>query len=273
MSADPYLDAEGSVESSQPREFYEIVQSAAVTYRIASGTRDIIYNGNTFTASPLARTELPVDVITQHASLTLAIPLSHPLVQRYVQLSSPPRQISVTIYRRQLGVGDEVMFLGLVTSMGIQGHIAKFMLESRFARMMSRRLPILTASRTCPHILYDANCQAIRPTYTVTTTVAFINGRTIDVASLASNADQWARDGELVHVKIPVVNQIATRLTLQSAIPDMLDGDAVTVSAGCAHDIITCRVKFQNQVNFGGFPQLPNRNPFAPNGLGVVEQS
>jgi hypothetical protein len=277
MSADPFLDAEAGVESSQPREFYEIVQSAAVTYRIASGSRDIVYNGQTFTAYPSARTEMPVDIITQPVSLTLALPLSHPLVQRYVSLGSPPRQISITIYRRQLGVGDEVMFLGLVTSMGIDSHIAKFMLESRFARMMSRRLPVLTASRTCPHILYDANCRVNRATYTIATTVAFINGRTIDVASMAGKDDQWARDGELVHVKtgerIPVVNQIGTRLTLQSPIPDILDGDAVTVSAGCAHDVITCRLKFQNQVNFGGLPQLPNNNPFAQNGLGVVEQS
>ncbi len=278
MSTDPYLDVEASVESSQPREFYELVQSAAVTYRIASGTRDIIYNGNTFVASQIARTDLPIDLVTQPGSMTLALPLSHPLVQRYVALGSPPRQIAVTIYRRQLGVGDEVTFVGLITSMGIEGHLAKFLLESRFARLMSRRLPVLTASRICPYVLYDANCTVPRSSFTVAPFVISVDGRVVVVSSMGlGHPDQWAKDGELVHVptgeRMPIVDQVGTQLTLQSPIPDIAVGDALQVSAGCAHDIITCRLTFSNQVNFGGFPQLPNKNPFAPNGLGVVEQS
>jgi hypothetical protein len=53
-------------------------------------------------------------------------------------------------------------------------------------------------------------------------------------------------------------------LTLQAAISGMQIGDAVTITAGCRHDIQTCRNVFDNVPNYGGFPQLPTVNPFKP---------
>jgi hypothetical protein len=39
-------------------------------------------------------------------------------------------------------------------------------------------------------------------------------------------------------------------------------GDGLKLTAGCDHVIQTCRTKFANEVNYGGFPWIPTRNPF-----------
>lgn len=277
MSTDPFLDAESSVESSQPREMYKIVQSSAVTYFVASGTRDIVYNGDTYVAFPMARTEATVDSITNDGQLTIALPLSHGLAQRYLAQGSPPREVSITVYRQQPDGLVERFAGGVVTSMAIDKHLAKFLVQSKLARVIQRKLPVIKASRTCPHILYDRNCRADRGSFTLNVFVETYDGRKIVISSIGGNPNQWAQFGELVHVatgeRMQIIDQLDRTVTLQAPIPDLRDGDALTVSAGCAHDIVTCHVKFTNQVNFGGFPQLPTTNPFEHGGLGVLEQT
>lgn len=282
--ADDFLTAEASIQSSSPREFYQIVQSSAVTYYVASGTRDIVYNGNTYVASPTARTEIGISSITNEAQLTIALPLSHPLSQRYPAQGSPPRVITVTIYRQQPGGLVEQVAVGKITSMGIEKHLAKFLIESLIARLARRQLPTVSASRSCQHVLFDNNCRAVRNLFTLgvaggiipTLTVLSFDGRTVVISSIGGQADHWAQGGELVHLptgeRMTILEQVGTTITMQTPIPDLTTGDAVSVSAGCAHDILTCRIKFSNQINFGGFPQLPTKNPFTPTGLGVIEQ-
>lgn len=294
--ADPFLDIEASVQDSQPREMFQIVQSSAVSYFIASGTRDIdfpdgFFTGSlfhfpcTFVASPAARTEVTVDSVTNNAQITIALPLAHPLAQRYMAQASPPREVSVTIYRQQPGGLIERYAGGIITSLAVERHLAKFLVQSRLARLVQRKLPVIKASRTCPHILYDKNCRADRNNFTLgvtgsvvpTLTVAGFDGRVVTISSIGGQADHWAQFGELVHLptgeRMPILDQVGTVCTMQAPIPDLRDGDQITVSAGCAHDIDTCRIKFSNQVNFGGFPQLPTKNPFEHGGLGVLEQS
>ena len=38
--------------------------------------------------------------------------------------------------------------------------------------------------------------------------------------------------------------------------------DAVTLYPGCARNRETCKNKFNNILNFGGWPWIPLRNPF-----------
>jgi hypothetical protein len=53
-----------------------------------------------------------------------------------------------------------------------------------------------------------------------------------------------------------------TKVTILSAINGLKAGDIVEVYAGCARDLDTCLNKFNNTINFGGFPYIPLNNPF-----------
>lgn len=284
MSDDFLLD-EISVEDSEPRELYQIVQSAAVTYRIASGDRDIVYDGHTYAADPVARTEVGISTSSGEFQVTLTLPLKHALCQRYLALGSPPRQIQVTMWRKQLRSGlVEQIWFGYITSLAFDSkdQIGKFVVPSRMNRAFGRYVPSLTVNQLCPHQLYDAQCQASAGSFSVTTTVASHDGRRVVVASVSPFNDglnTMFPQGDLTHVATGEVQTIFAqtddvKLDLQAVIPDLKDGDMVIIRGGCAHDVITCHDKFNNMLNYGGQPQLPMVDLFLPGnfGFGVFTQ-
>lgn len=282
MSSDLFLDAESGIESSQPRELFEIVQNAAVTYRITSGTRDIVYGGNAYTAFPVARTELRLDAVEGEVQQTFALPLSHGLCQRWTAQATPPQRAVITITRLQTGVGAaEVICTGLITSMAIERHLGRFQITRDATRTKDRKLPRLTAGRVCPHILYDRNCKVERAFFAAVTTVTGIDGRRVTVASLApfTTDPTFFLFGEFLHDATGERQTIITQtggnvLTLSLPMPDLAIGDAVQIYAGCSHDLTTaCGPKFLNRDNFGGAPLMPAGTIFyLRTGYGVVEQ-
>ncbi len=269
-----WIADESSVESSRPFEAIEIA-TPAVTYRIATGSRDIVIAGAKYTASPASRKEIGVSFVRNSRELTISLPVSHAFSQRYLQ-GSPPKTIVVTVYRQQPVSGEtERIWRGLVTSCAVDGHIASFRVPATSGEALERRLPTVTAGRECPHILYDGNCQVARASFRVTTTVAGVSGNNVTVASVGGNPNQWAQFGELVHLptgeRMTINAQVDGVITMQLPISGLAFGDAIELYAGCAHDIITCGTKFSNVVNYGGILYMPRGNVFLPNGFGVYQ--
>jgi uncharacterized phage protein (TIGR02218 family) len=268
---------EQSQSDSQPREFFEITHGVT-SYYVASGDRDVLYNGNNFAATPSARSEWMVNPLTgADGDMILTLPARHALAQRYVALGGvPPKQILLTARRKQLTSGEVLRFWqGYVTGVAFERHLAKFRIPERNQQSLQRRLPTVRVDTTCRNVLYDSWCQVARATFTVSTAAAFVDGRVINVGSVGGNPDQWAQRGELVHVasgeSMMITSQVGVQLTLQYPIPEMKAGDSVQVVAGCDHSIATCVSKFSNAANYSGLPQRPTRNLFLTTGLGVEE--
>jgi hypothetical protein len=280
--SDPILDAEAGVESNQPRELFDIVQNAAVTYRITSGTRDIVYNGNTYIAYPTARTELRLDAVEGEVQQTFALPLSHGLCQRWTAQATPPQRVAITITRLQSGIAmAEPLCVGVITSMALERHLGRFQITRDASRTKDRKLPRLTASKVCPHILYDRNCKVDRNFFCAVTTVTGIDGRRVIVGSLApfTSDPTFFLFGEFLHNATGERQTIITQtggnvLTLSLPMPDLAIGDTVQLYAGCSHDLTTaCGPKFLNRDNFGGVSLMPDGTVFfLRTGYGVVEQ-
>lgn len=267
-----------SIEDGAPREGIEIKHGTTV-YRIATSSRDVTINGNKFTASPAARGEVSIEMLQESDDLSITLPTSHAFVQRYNLAGNPPRVITCAVWQQRDGEARRI-YEGLIESCEVasgqaSGHVATFRMASTAGRATRRRLPVLTAGRRCPYVLYDANCLVSRPSFRQVTTVASHDGRTCVVASIGSFVDQYAQGGELLHVasgeRVTISSQVGTTIVIQFPIVELRDGDAVHVFAGCAKDIFTCRDKFANLSNFGGLPELPTGNIFLPNGLGIYQ--
>lgn len=159
---------------------------------------------------------------------------------------------------------------GELVSGEFDGSRVVFRVESLLARALRRKIPSLVVSRSCQHRLFDAGCQLDRKTFTKIAAIVSMDGykMTVDTAL----EEQWARGGELVHVasgeRIEIVDQVGSDvsqrsvITLQAKPYNAHKGDEVEVLAGCDREIATCHDKFNNVVNFGGFPHLPTKNPF-----------
>lgn len=275
-----YAEDEASVESSQPREAIEIRVNLLSVHRIATGTRDIVINGQTYTAGPSAREEVKLATSENQTDLVIRLPMKHAVPRRWLSLGSPPKVVTVDVYRAQLVSGGyERIWNGYVTSLSATDNnaVALLRVPSRATAMLDRRLPSTTVGRGCPHLLYDRNCRVDRAGFTQNATVTDVQGRQIKVSTMGAHPDDWATFGELLHVstgeRMTVSSQIGTTITMQAAIAEIVVGDAVQVFAGCPHDITSCNSIFSNRVNFGGFPHLNTVNPVAPTGFGIYASS
>jgi hypothetical protein len=275
-----FLQDEASAEAGEPREGIEI-QHGPTVYRIATGSRNVEINGNTFESSPGNRDEVTVAMADTPRELQFRLPVSHPFAQRY--LSSPPQNVRLTVWRKQMRSGAvESIWRGTISGASPSGHVITFRSPSLLQIHMERTVPALTVGRLCPYVLYDENCGVppSRSDVKVTTTVASFSGSTVTVATMGvGTPDQWAQYGSLLHVpsgeRMTITSQVGTLLTLRRPIFELRDSDAVVVFAGCDHTINGtngCGPKFGNKDNFGGAPQLPRGNLFVPNGFGIVVQ-
>lgn len=270
-----YQADEESVEDGRPQEGFEFILPT-VTYRLTSGVKDVSIGGQTYRATTIERGAIDIKTDGDAADLEVPVLITHALPQRYLQLGVPPKRIDVNVYRKQLNSGDSVsVWTGRVVGMRCEKHVATFLIAQRLGDAAPRRIPTITVGRECPHVLYDTPCGVLRNSFKVSTTVTAVDGAAVVVDSMGANPDQWAQWGELVHVasaeRMTIADQTGTTIRMQVPIVGMQEGDEVEVYAGCDHTIATCLEKFANQNRFGGFPQLPKRNPFVSNGYGIYE--
>jgi uncharacterized phage protein (TIGR02218 family) len=126
----------------------------------------------------------------------------------------------------------------------------------------------------CTADLGDARCKVDldNPAYRGNGTVAGLSATSSFTASgLDAFADGWFTAGKLtftsganadlsVEVKAHV-NDGAVSLTLWQQMPQPISvGDTFTVTAGCDKRFTTCHDRFNNVVNFRGFPHIPGND-------------
>ncbi|MCK9917805.1 DUF2163 domain-containing protein [Microbacteriaceae bacterium K1510] len=127
---------------------------------------------------------------------------------------------------------------------------------------------------SCSADLGDARCKIAleQPAYRGEGTVAVVSATSAFTASgLNAYADGWFGAGKLtfatganaglsVEVKAHV-NDGVVSLTLWQQMPQPIAvGDSFTVTAGCDKRFTTCHDRFNNVVNFRGFPHIPGND-------------
>lgn len=139
----------------------------------------------------------------------------------------------------------------------------------------------------CSAVLGDGQCRAdlSLPGYAVTIAVEQVAGdRVFRFADLAGFDDRWFERGRLVVqdgaaaglvgvVKNDRLGTEGREVELWQALgAPVAPGDLVRIEAGCDRLADTCRLKFNNFMNFRGFPHIPGEDwlmaPPQPSGAG-----
>ncbi len=128
---------------------------------------------------------------------------------------------------------------------------------------------------SCDADLGDARCTIALddPIFSGSGVVAGVtDNRRFAVSGLDAYTDQWFTGGRLVftggananramEVKRHAVSGIAVTIELWQAMSEAVAaGDAFTITAGCDKQFTTCKAKFDNAVNFRGFPTMPGND-------------
>ena len=135
--------------------------------------------------------------------------------------------------------------------------------EGLIGRLQSKVGQVL--NRTCRHRLGDAQCQFNVVAVEEFVPVDGVTNRFTFNATLAQSGtyydggklvwDSGSNAGVVSDVKS--YDATTQELVLQISAPfDILAGDTFTVQPGCDGNLSTCRTKFNNVINFGGFPNL-----------------
>lgn len=128
--------------------------------------------------------------------------------------------------------------------------------------------------RCCSAVLGDGACRfnLNSAAFRLTTATTDVDGNRVFGISGSSQNDRWFEQGKLTILTGPAMGLTGAIkhdrrtsngriVTLWHAIrADVLIGDEIRLDAGCDKRAETCRVKFDNLVNFQGFPDMPGED-------------
>jgi uncharacterized phage protein (TIGR02218 family) len=231
-------------------------------WKFTSSDHAITYRGCEYQPEAITRTQSNQTTV-EGGRVTL--PVSNPVVEQFVAFSADTPMFLV-IYRGHEGDSDVVVnFTGRVNLCRFGDVTAE--LNCLDDDVLKGRVPTKPQFPHCNHSLYDSACKVNRELFALQGTIATVDatGAIISVEAAASKADGWFTSGFLEtkeQRRIVLLHAGDTMTLIAPLIGGAKVGDAVTLYAGCARDVETCKTKFNNRQHFGGFPWIPAQNPF-----------
>lgn len=291
---------ERSVAQNRPIFLFTLA-TPTFTYRHTSHPVVVIFGENKFTPLTIDCGSTALGNDPGVAEQTITLPITHPFVQHYAGTGLPELVITVTIQRLQSvsGVAQQI-FTGIAQSLSADTHTATIRVPATTADALKIQLPVVGATRLCNHRLFDSRCSPapggqlpdLGPAgsggpasglFTIADVsidsisadglTLVLSGGTPD--AINTKPSGWAAVGRIIlgsGDQRRILTQISTTITLAVPFPGLTAGASVTIEAGCLHDIATCKSKFNNQLNFGGHPLMSSFDPWASNGLGIIQQ-
>ena len=261
-----YVGFEESLEHGAPVEIYEFIQGI-LRWNYISGAESLVRLGQVYTPMPVSRDRIKQSSDIFKDSLRLSFPRDNAFASQYLGFA-PEDVTTVTVLRGHVGDPDNeyiVYWKGRVVGAKAGGNTIDVECESVFT---SIKRPGLRArfEYGCRHALYLSGCNVNRELYKMTGRVLSISGGLeITVAGAALKPDGYFTGGMLVAPSgVPrfITNHIGDKVTITRPLPGLVGDMLANLYPGCDHLMSTCRTKFDNLPNFGGFPYIPSRNPF-----------
>lgn len=263
----PFQTFEVSPFGAEPKELYAFVLGTRC-WLYTSADEDTDYLGKTYLARTISRGSFTRN--EENASSNVEIRIDRGLaVAPMLVGATTPQPMQVTIFRlHRPDEGDAIrMFYGRVANSRIEREEVVVTVASPLGRD-EKQIPRERILRTCPHALYGKRCRVDPTAWSVSTTIAvkYADANQYGLSSDGGNPDGWLTAGVLVKDSTGqrgfIQEHIGNTIRLLIQMPGLVAGDAVTLYAGCDRTVETCRDKFNNVPQFGGFPLHPERNPF-----------
>ena len=233
-----------------------------VTFDNGDGTGEHKYNPATISRGTI-QYDSTLDINTLKVLFSA---VTEPTIQYIAQNPVAIVWIEVArLFRDQTPYEASIIFIGQIKSAAFKGISVEAECVG-FEHFLLMPIPVLRYQKTCNHQLFDEGCGldkdesaypvdavvTLNSTKTVLTSDAFLG---YDAGYFISGLVEFGEE------RRTVVAQSGSTVTLQYQFQGLEDGDTVTAYPGCDGEVTTCRDKFNNILNFLGFPFIPDENP------------
>lgn len=260
--------ADGNPAALQAAIENALLATPIYTWNYTSADRDIVYNGELYEAVAIGRNAPESGNDMGRANLSIHLPRDNPIADSFLRYVGDGIT-SVTVFQVESEQDVFVFWRGRVASNKVQGNEVTLECESVFT---SLRRPGLRArfQRNCRHTLYGSGCGLNKESFRYDGTYESLNDTTL-VAAFAASQPSGFFNGGLVRAPDGssryILNHSGSTLILSRRLERLEENGEPGVSVislfpGCPKTRNACMNRFNNLNNFGGFPWIPNKNPF-----------
>ncbi|HRP77204.1 MAG TPA: phage BR0599 family protein [Rhodocyclaceae bacterium] len=239
------------------------------------------HDGDVYEPVPIGRSEAEQGQDINRSDLQIRVARDNDV--GLVHLRYAPESITgVTVFQREEDGEVGVFWKGRVVSARASGSEITLVCEPVFTSM---RQPGLRAryQKTCRHAVYARGCRLDPEDFALLALIEAVDGLVLTVPAAALQPNGWylggmvrTAGGSLRMITAHVGDQITVTRPITDLVEQLgntgyglgygLDygGPAVKLYPGCDRIRSTCHAKFDNVLNFGGFPWIPgaSNNPF-----------
>lgn len=272
---------ETSARSGKPRHLF-LFTLQGLTWRFASGDRDVTIGGKTYLSASIARSEIKQTVERPQDEITITFPYvrdpSAPETPATQSLGDiwhpyiPSDTVSVVCMAYHAGDADAqaiIEWQGIVAQPRFtDGQIELTCVPNSGADKNRGNGP--KWQKTCWKTVYSTGprgCNLIPADFETVATLTAVNGLVVTAAefnglalSLAGGKMYWTRADGLVEQR-SIMEHNGADITLLYGAADLAPGLAVTVLPGCERTWAACEAR-GNTINYGGSVYKPTQNPY-----------
>jgi len=255
-------------------ELYRFVEGSLIDTQ-TRGNTEVVYDAGsgdeTYTPYAIGRGQVENKTEMVRASLQITMALNNPVALRHLSGVSDT-VLTLTVFQKT-DATVAVIWKGRLAKVKLTGKQVIMVFESIFT---SLRRPGLRArwQKNCRYAVYGPGCNLDKETFKHSDDITTINadGVTYTIGDLSAFADGYFRGG-MIRASNNVIRFISDHAGnvitlgrrfefLESEFDDLGTGNVpVDLFPGCAKNLTVCTNTFGNELNYGGFPWIPTKNP------------
>lgn len=239
------------------------------TWRYTGAAQPVDYDGHTWNPTEISMGNVTQSNEMNKDTLPLEFPRGHEFAAQFVEYS-PEQVTSVTVFRMHIDEAEvAVYWKGRVIGASAQESVVTVECEPIFTSL--RRAGLRARyQKLCRHVLYGSDCRLDRDNFKTAGSVTDVDGFVLTVAAASGLGTGYLvggmvdYNGVLRYIMNHVGDQVTLIRPLHDLTQDVIDNGSaiILMHPGCAHNFTTCKDKFNNLDNYGGFPWIPDTNPF-----------
>jgi uncharacterized phage protein (TIGR02218 family) len=261
-----YASLEASIQDGNPIELYEF-NTDLEYWRYTSSVETLIDGNVSWTPEVIKRTNIGQTDDISKGGISVTFPITNDFAFSFLGYA-PEGITTLTVYRIHGSEGptSKVSYWkGRVLSAKANDNQLTLDCESVFS---SLKRPGLRArfERSCRHTPYGEACTVSMDLFRTDATVVGRTDTTVTAVEFDVQPDGYYVGGILLDsfgTKRFIIGHSGSTLTVSRKFNQDTLNTAVIAYPGCDKAKATCISKFDNVLNFGGFPYIPGRNPFS----------